>query len=96
MNNITITVGEILKEEFLIPLKISQYRLAHDIGVSQMLISKIVRGKTSLTADIAVRLAKYFNTTPQFWLNMQNICDIRKAEENLVKNNICISAFCPI
>lgn len=95
MEKIKITAGDILKEEFLEPLGISQYKLAHDIGVSQMLISKIVRGKTAITADIAVRLSLYFGTTPQFWLNVQNICDVREAEEKLKQKNICISAFCP-
>lgn len=90
-----ISVGEILKEEFLEPLEISQYKLAHDIKVSQMLISKIIHGKTSLTADIAVRLACYFGTTAEFWLNIQNICDIRAAEEKLKESNICITAFAP-
>jgi len=95
MKKIKITAGDILKEEFLEPLKISQYKLAHDISVSQMLISKIVHGKTAITADIALRLSLYFGTTPQFWLNIQNICDLREAEENLKQNAINIVAFCP-
>lgn len=92
---IKVAVGDILKEEFLEPLRISQYKLARDIGVSQMLISKIIRGKTAVTADMALRLSLYFGTTPQFWLNMQNICDLMKAEENLKRNHISIAAFCP-
>jgi addiction module HigA family antidote len=96
MDNIKIKVGEILKEEFLEPLGVSQYKLARDIGVSQTLVSKIVRGKTALTADIAVRLSRYFGTTAEFWLNMQNICDIRAAEEKLEANNIYITAFAPV
>ncbi len=90
-----ITVGDILKEEFLEPLQISQYKLAKDLKVSRMQISKIVRGNASVTADMALRLAAYFGTTPQFWLNLQNIVDIRKAEENFALNHIEISAFCP-
>ncbi|MDO8593167.1 MAG: HigA family addiction module antitoxin [bacterium] len=68
--------GEILNEEFLAPLKISQYRLAKDIGVAPRRINEIVRGLRSITADTALRLGKYFNTSPQFWLNLQSHYDL--------------------
>jgi len=93
--NITVTAGDILKEEFLEPLGISQYKLAKDLKVSRMLISKIVHGYASISADTAVRLAKYFGTTPEFWLNLQNMIDIKKAKMNMELNNIEICAFCP-
>jgi len=67
----TVHPGEILFEEFMEPLAISQYRLAKDIHVTPIRISQIIRGKRSITADTALRLGKYFNMTPQFWLNMQ-------------------------
>ena len=63
--------GEILMEEFLEPLGISQYRLAKDISVPPRRINEIVHGKRSITADTALRLARFFGTTERFWLNLQ-------------------------
>lgn len=63
--------GEILVEEFLKPMGLSQNRLARDIGVSPRRINEIVLGKRALTADTALRLARYFNMSPQFWLGLQ-------------------------
>lgn len=63
--------GEILSEEFLGPMGLSQNRLARDIGVSPRRINEIVLGKRALTADTALRLARYFNMSPQFWLGLQ-------------------------
>lgn len=63
--------GEILMEEFLKPLKISQYRLAKDIGVAPLRINEIVRELRAITTDTALRLGKYFSVSPQFWLNLQ-------------------------
>lgn len=63
--------GEILMEDFLVPLGMSQYRLAHDVGVHPRRINEIVHGRRAVTADTALRLARFFGTTPQFWLNMQ-------------------------
>lgn len=71
--------GEILREEYLEPLKLTAYRLAKDIGVPQTRISTILKGKRSITADTALRFAKYFGTTPEFWLNLQTSYDLRKA-----------------
>ena len=68
--------GEILLEEFLKPLGLSQYRLAHDIGVSPRRINEIVHGKRAITANTALRLARYFGTTAQFWLNLQTRYDL--------------------
>ena len=66
-----ITPGKILLEEFLKPFKLSQYRLAKDINVSPRRINEIVHGAREISVDTALRLAKYFNVSPQFWLNLQ-------------------------
>lgn len=77
--------GEILHEEFLKPLEISQYRLAKDIGVPPIRINEIVHGKRIITADTALRLSKYFQTTPEFWLNLQNHYDLEEQKRVLGK-----------
>lgn len=74
--------GEILNEEFLKPLKLSQYRIAKDISVSPLRISEIVRGKRNITVDTALRLGRYFGVTPQFWLNLQSYYDLDKASSS--------------
>lgn len=63
--------GEVLREEFLVPLNITPYRLAKAIGVQQSRIEAILDGKRSITVDTAIRLSRFFHTTPQFWLNLQ-------------------------
>ncbi len=73
----TIHPGEILQEEFLEPLEISQYRLAKDINVPPRRINEIVHGKRRISIDTAVRLAKYFGNSAQFWLNLQSSYEIR-------------------
>lgn len=75
--------GEILLEEFLRPMGISQYRLAKDISVPQRRISEIVQGKRSVTADTALRLGRYFGMEAQFWLNLQSRYDLLRAEAEL-------------
>ncbi|MCD6012256.1 MAG: plasmid maintenance system antidote protein [Flavipsychrobacter sp.] len=75
--------GEVLKEEFLKELAISAYRLAKDTGIPQTRISEIIKGKRRITADTALRLSKYFGTTPKFWLGLQDDFDIE--EENKTK-----------
>jgi addiction module HigA family antidote len=74
-----ITPGEILLEEFLEPLGISQNQLARDIDVPAGRINEVVRGRRSITADTALRLAKYFKTSPELWLGLQNEYDLRMA-----------------
>ena len=71
-----IPPGEILLEEFLNPLDISQYRLAKDLSVDPRRINEIVHGKRSITADTALRLARYFGTTARFWINLQTHYDL--------------------
>ncbi|NOZ96062.1 MAG: HigA family addiction module antidote protein [Acidobacteria bacterium] len=75
--------GEILMEEFLGPLGISQYRLAKDIGVPPRRINEIVHGKRAITADTALRLARYFGTSERFWLNLQVRYDLEREKERL-------------
>jgi len=77
--------GEILLEEFLIPMGISQYRLAKDISVPQRRISEIVHGNRATTADTALRLGRFFGMEAQFWLNLQARYDLLKAEDELTK-----------
>jgi addiction module HigA family antidote len=72
--------GEILLEEFLNPMDITQYRLAKDIKVDPRRINEIVHGKRSITADTAFRLGRYFGMSPQFWLNLQSHYDLEVLE----------------
>ena len=72
--------GEVLKEEFLNPMGISAYRLAKDTGIPQTRISEIIKGKRRVTADTALRLAKYFGMSARFWLGLQDDFDIEEEE----------------
>ena len=88
--------GEILMEEFLTPLKISQYRLAKDIDVAPRRINEIIHSSRAISADTALRLGKYFNTSPQFWLNLQSHYELAiKGDEltNVLKNNVKVFEF---
>jgi addiction module HigA family antidote len=75
--------GEILLEEFLEPLGISQYRLAKDVGVSPRRINEIVHGKRAITADTALRLSRYFGLSERFWLNLQTRYDLEIEKDRL-------------
>lgn len=75
--------GRILLEDLLEPLGLSQYRLAKDIGVPARRINEIVHGKRAITADTALRLGKYFNMSPNFWLNLQTRFDLEKTKDAL-------------
>lgn len=75
--------GEILLEEFLEPMKISQYRLAKEISVDPRRINEIVLGKRSISADTALRLGRYFGTSARFWLDLQSHYDLEVEEQNL-------------
>ncbi len=72
--------GEILEEDFMKPLGLTQYRLAKDIGVSPIRISQIIRGERSITVDTALRLARYFSTSAAIWLRLQVRYDLESAE----------------
>lgn len=75
--------GEVLMEEFLEPLEISQNRLAVAIGVPPRQINEIVHGKRRITADTALRLSRYFGTTDRFWLNLQTRFDLETEKDHL-------------
>jgi addiction module HigA family antidote len=77
--------GEILMEEFMKPLALSQYRVAKDISVPPRRINEIVHGKRTLTADTALRLGKYFGNSPQFWMNLQAHFDLEIHKDRLSK-----------
>ena len=74
-----IPPGEVLFEEFMKPHGLSQNRLARDIDVSPARINDIVHGRSAITASLALRLAKYFGTTPELWLNLQSDYNLRRA-----------------
>jgi addiction module HigA family antidote len=79
--------GEILQEEFLTPLGVSQYRLAKDTSVPPRRINEIVKGRRSISADTALRLARYFGTSEHFWLNLQTHFDL-EVEKDRLKNRL--------
>lgn len=78
--------GEVLQEEFLIPLGISAYRLSKDVGIPQTRISEIVKGNRRITADTALRLSKYLGTTAKFWLGLQDDFDIEEEQTHLMRD----------
>lgn len=80
-----ITPGEILDEDFLKPLGLSQYRLALDIGVPPRRINEIVKGQRAVTADTALRLGRYFKMSAQYWLNLQSHYDLEIEQERMGK-----------
>jgi antitoxin HigA-1 len=77
--------GEVLREEFLKPFGISAYKLSKDIGIPQTRVSEILKGNRRITADTAIRLARYFGTSPKFWLGLQDDYDLE--EETSMKEN---------
>lgn len=85
--------GEIIKYEYLDSLKMTQQELADALGITRVRINEIIRGKRSVTPDTAFRLAKYFNTTPEFWMNLQNNFDMW---ETLQKHKIEYENIQPI
>jgi addiction module HigA family antidote len=82
--------GEILSEEFLVPLNISAYKLAKDIEIPQTRVSEIVKGNRRITADTALRLSKYFGNSAKFWLGLQDDFDLEeeKAAKGTLLNSI--------
>jgi len=79
--------GEILREEFLLPMGVSQYRLAKEIGVSPRRINEIVHGKRAVSADTALRLSRYFGMSERFWINLQGRYDI-EVEKDLLADRL--------
>ena len=80
--------GEVLLEEFLKEFHISQNRLGREIGMSPRAVNEIVHGKRSITANSALRLAKYFGTSPEFWLNLQTSYDLEEATKEVDLRNV--------
>jgi antitoxin HigA-1 len=74
--------GEVLCEEFMVPLDITAYRLAKAIGVQQTRIGTIIDGRRSITPDTAIRLGRYFGVSPQFWLNLQQMYDLETQQSD--------------
>ncbi len=77
--------GEILKEEFLVPLQVSAYRLCKETFIPQTRISEIIKGNRRITADTALRLSKYFGTSAKFWLGLQDDFDLEEEQKNANK-----------
>jgi addiction module HigA family antidote len=77
--------GEVLLDEFLTPMGISQYRLAKDISVPPRRINEIVQKKRGITADTALRLGRYFNMSPEFWINLQGHYDLEAERDKLAR-----------
>jgi addiction module HigA family antidote len=77
--------GDVLREDFLKPLKLSQYALAKAIDVPQIRVSEIVNGKRAVTPDTALRLARYFGTSAEFWIGMQATYDLELARDQIGK-----------
>ena len=72
--------GEVLQEEFLAPMGISVYRLAKETGLSQTRLGQIIRGERNVTAETAIKIGRFLNTGPEFWMNLQALYDIEEAE----------------
>jgi len=85
--------GEILQDEFLIPLGLSAYRLSKDIGIPQTRVSEILKGNRRITADTALRLSKYFGNSAKFWLGLQDDFDIEKEKQTKSKEFDSIEQF---
>jgi len=85
--------GEVLREEFLAPFDLSPYAVARGIGVPRTRIERLAREETGVTADTALRLAKFFKTSPAFWMNMQAQFDLETAEDELAPKIRKIGAY---
>jgi addiction module HigA family antidote len=85
--------GEMLREEFLKPMGLTPYKVARACGVPRTRIERIVREELGITADTALRLAKFFGTTPGFWMNLQTRYDVRTAERTIASDLKAIETF---
>jgi addiction module HigA family antidote len=85
--------GEVLQEEFLIPLHVTAYKLSKDISIPQTRISEIVKGNRRVTADTALRLSKYFGTSAKFWLGLQDDFDIEEEKHSKLREFNAISSM---
>jgi antitoxin HigA-1 len=87
--------GEILREEFLEPMKLKPYSVAAKLGVPRTRIERLAREETPVTADTALRLSKFFGTTPVFWMNIQAQFDLETAEDNIAAEIKKIEQYAP-
>jgi antitoxin HigA-1 len=87
--------GEILRDEFLAPMKLTPYSVAAKLGVPRTRIERLARGDTPVTADTALRLAKFFGTTPAFWMNIQAQFDLETAEDHIASQIKKIEQYAP-
>ena len=85
--------GEILQEEFLVPLKITAYKLSKDLGIPQTRVSEIIKGNRRITADTALRLSYYFGNSPKFWLGLQDDYDLEEEMANKLNELEAIKRF---
>lgn len=85
--------GEILQQEFLVPLGLSAYKLSKDIGIPQTRVSEIIKGNRRITADTALRLSKYFGNSAKFWLGLQDDFDIEEEEQHKSKELSLIEQY---
>jgi addiction module HigA family antidote len=91
----SIHPGEILQEEFLKPMGITAYRLSKETNIDQTRISEIIKGKRSISVDTALRFAKFFGNSPEFWINLQNHFDIEEKKAKMEKDLKKIRPFVP-
>jgi len=87
--------GEVLREEFLEPMKLTPYSVAAKLGVPRTRIERLAREETPVTADTALRLGKFFGTTPAFWMNIQAQFDLEMAEDNIASQIKKIEKYAP-
>jgi addiction module HigA family antidote len=87
--------GEVLREEFLEPMKLTPYSVAAKLGVPRTRIERLAREETPVTADTALRLGKFFGTTPAFWMNIQAQFDLEMAEDNIAPQIKKIEKYAP-
>ncbi len=85
--------GEVLQEEFLIPMGITAYRLSLDVGIPQTRISEILKGNRRITADTAIRLSNYFGNSAKFWLGLQNDYDVEEEMNKKAKEFKAIKKY---
>ncbi len=90
-----ITPGEILQEEYMVPMGLSQNALARALGVPARRINEIIHGKRAITLDTSLRLGRFFGQSPRFWLNTQIECDMRKAAALVERINREVQPFSP-
>ncbi|MCJ7484359.1 MAG: HigA family addiction module antitoxin [Thermodesulfovibrionales bacterium] len=87
--------GEVLQEEFLVPMGISVYRIAKETGLSPTRLGQIIRGNRGITAETAIKIGLFLNTGPEFWMNLQSLYDIEEAEKRCSKEIKTIHPYSP-